>query len=156
MSRKGAVRRWQRRWKDGWVGDMDATGARQAATLDMLIFDHGLVRKAWRNLHEVDAGVWRSNQPDPAMIRRLAARGFRAILNLRGSLQLDERLVRIHPQTTIDRRDVPEVPIGFGGGTRERPQHGAGREVDSVQASAWKRGRLLHRLPSLVDDPLLT
>jgi protein tyrosine/serine phosphatase len=87
MSRKGAVRRWQRRWKDGWVGDLDAPGARQAATLDMLIFDHGLVRKAWRNLHEVDAGVWRSNQPDPAMIRRLAARGFRAILNLRGATE---------------------------------------------------------------------
>ena len=45
VSRKGAVRRWQRRWKDGWVGDLDAPGARQAATIDMLIFDHGLVRR---------------------------------------------------------------------------------------------------------------
>jgi protein tyrosine/serine phosphatase len=84
---KGPFRRWQRRWKDGWVGDLDAPGARQAATLDMLIFDHGVLRKAWRNLHEIDAGVWRSNQPDPAMIRRLAARGFRAILNLRGATE---------------------------------------------------------------------
>ena len=28
VSRKGAIRRWQRRWKDGWVGDLDAPGAR--------------------------------------------------------------------------------------------------------------------------------
>ena len=53
----------------------------------MLIFDHGLLRKAWRNAAEIDAGVWRSNQPDPAAIRRLAAQGFRAILNLRGATE---------------------------------------------------------------------
>ena len=56
MSRKGAIRRWQRRWKDGWVGDLDAPGARRNAAIDMLVFDHGLLRKAWRNEHEVDAG----------------------------------------------------------------------------------------------------
>ena len=76
MSRRGPVRRWQRRWKDGWVGDLDAPGARRNAAIDMLVFDHGLLRKAWRNEHEIDAGVWRSNQPDPATIRRLAAQGI--------------------------------------------------------------------------------
>ena len=59
----------------------------------MLIFDHGLLRKAWRNPHEIDAGVWRSNQPDPAMIRRLAARGFKAILNLRGETECGSYLL---------------------------------------------------------------
>ena len=50
VSRRGAsVRRWQRRWKDGWIGDLDAPGARRNATIDMLLFDHGLLRKAWRN-----------------------------------------------------------------------------------------------------------
>jgi protein tyrosine/serine phosphatase len=87
VSRKGAIRRWQRRWKDGWVGDLDAPGARRNAAIDMLIFDHGLLRKAWRNAAEIDAGVWRSNQPDPAAIRRLAGQGFRAILNLRGETE---------------------------------------------------------------------
>ena len=53
----------------------------------MLVFDHGLLRKAWRNEHEIDVGVWRSNQPDPGMIRRLKAQGIRAILNLRGETQ---------------------------------------------------------------------
>ncbi len=81
------MKRWQRRWKDGWVGDLDAPGARRNAAIDMLVFDHGLLRKAWRNEHEIDVGVWRSNQPDPGTIRRLKARGIKAILNLRGETQ---------------------------------------------------------------------
>ena len=85
--RKGVVRRWQRRWQDAWIGDLDAPGARRNATIDMLVFDHGLLRKAWSNSAEIDAGVWRSNQPDPAAIRRLARQGFRAILNLRGAME---------------------------------------------------------------------
>ncbi len=56
MSGRGVIRRWQRRWKDGWVGDLDAPGARRKAAIDMLVFDHGLLRKAWRNEHEIDAG----------------------------------------------------------------------------------------------------
>ncbi len=85
--RRGASRSWHRRWKDGWIGDLDAPGARRSAAIDMLVFDHGLLRKAWRNEHEIEAGVWRSNQPDPAAIRRLAAQGFKAVLNLRGETE---------------------------------------------------------------------
>jgi len=87
MKRRGVVKRWQRRWQDSWIGDLDAPGARRNATIDMLVFDHGLLRKAWTNSAEVDAGVWRSNQPDPATIRRLGKQGFRAILNLRGAME---------------------------------------------------------------------
>jgi protein tyrosine/serine phosphatase len=87
MPRRGPLRRWQRRWKDGWIGDLEAPGARRNATIDMLVFDHGLVRKVWRNEHEIDAGVWRSNQPDPGMIRRLKSQGFQSVLNLRGETE---------------------------------------------------------------------
>lgn len=87
MSGKGRLRRLQRRWKEGWIGDLGRPGARRNATIDMLVFDHGLIRKVWRNEHEVDAGVWRSNQPDPKTVLRLKAKGFQAILNLRGETE---------------------------------------------------------------------
>jgi protein tyrosine/serine phosphatase len=91
--RRGALKRWQRRWKDGWVGDLDAPGARRNAAIDMLVFDHGLLRKAWRNAHEIEPGVWRSNQPDPAVIRKLAGQGFEAVLNLRGATEYGSYLL---------------------------------------------------------------
>jgi protein tyrosine/serine phosphatase len=92
--RRGAVRRWQRRWKDGWVGtDLDTPGTRRNAAIDMLVFDHGLLRKLWRNEHEIAPGVWRSNQPDPAAVRRLAAQGVKAILNLRGATEYGSYLL---------------------------------------------------------------
>ena len=84
---RGPLRRLQRRWKDGWIADPDGPGARRSKTIDMLLFDHGLLRKAWRNQHEVAPGVWRSSQPDPGMIRRLAAQGVKAIVNLRGATE---------------------------------------------------------------------
>ena len=93
MSKRGPLSRWQRRWKDGWVGDLDAAGARRNAAIDMLVFDHGLLRKVWRNEHEVDGGVWRSSQPDPGMVRRLAGQGFKAILNLRGATEYGSYLL---------------------------------------------------------------
>ena len=95
MSRRpGAVRRWQRRWKDGWIAaGLDAPGGRRNATLDMLVFDHGLLRNLWPNEHRVADGVWRSNQPDPRRIRRLAGQGVRAILNLRGATEYGSYLL---------------------------------------------------------------
>ena len=89
---RGAPARWRpikglhRRWKDGWLAE-GGTAERRGALIDMLVFDHGLLRCAWRNLHEVAPGVWRGGQPDPAQLRRLALRGFRAIVNLRGATE---------------------------------------------------------------------
>ncbi len=85
--KRGPVATVLRRWKDGWVADLEAPGARRAATIDMLVFDHGFIRKLWRNEAEIAPGVWRSNQPDPAAIVRLKARGIRAVLNLRGQTE---------------------------------------------------------------------
>ncbi len=82
--RKKPWKRWQRRWKEGWVEEMHTPRARRNAAFDMLVFDHGLLRKAWRNLDEIAPGVWRSSQPDPAMLRRMARDGLKAVLNLRG------------------------------------------------------------------------
>ncbi len=84
--RRRSLRALHRRWKDSWIGQ-GGGAERRGALIDMLVFDHGIVRYAWRNLHEIAPGVWRGSQPDPAQIRRLALRGFRSILNLRGATE---------------------------------------------------------------------
>ena len=94
MSGKGAIRRWQRRWKDRWVaGGLGAPGGRRNATIDMLVFDHGLIRRVWPNEDRVAEGVIRSNQPDPARLRRLAGQGVKAVLNLRGATEYGSYLL---------------------------------------------------------------
>jgi protein tyrosine/serine phosphatase len=51
---------------------------------DLVAVDHGIFRFAYLNLHEIAPGVWRSAQPGPRDIRRLAKRGLRTVVNLRG------------------------------------------------------------------------
>jgi len=63
---------------------------------DLFAIDHGIFRLAYLNLHELAPGVWRSAQPGPRDIRKLAKRGIRTIVNLRGprdcgSYRLEER-----------------------------------------------------------------
>jgi len=69
--------------------------------VDLFAVDHGIFRLAYLNLHEVAPGVWRSAQPGPRDIRRLAKRGIRTIVNLRGprdcgSYRLEERACARH------------------------------------------------------------
>ena len=52
--------------------------------IDLMIRDHGFLRLAWHNLHEIRPGVWRSNQPAPRDVRRAARLGVKTIINLRG------------------------------------------------------------------------
>ena len=56
-----------------------------ASYLDMLFIDHGVFRLAYLNRHRIDhTEVWRSAQPAPHDIARMARRGIRTIVNLRG------------------------------------------------------------------------
>lgn len=57
---------------------------RIAAWVDLLVFDLGMLRLPVNRPVEVVPGIWRSNQPTPWRLRRLAGSGFAAILNLRG------------------------------------------------------------------------
>jgi protein tyrosine/serine phosphatase len=59
-------------------------GQRLTAHLRAHALDHAFLRLTWTNLHEIAPGVWRSNQPSPARIRRYVDMGIRAIINLRG------------------------------------------------------------------------
>ena len=140
MAGSGAIRRWQRRWKDGWVGDLDAPGARRNAAIDMLVFDHGLLRKAWRNEHEIDGGVWRSSQPDPGAIRRLAGQGFKAVLNLRGATEygsylLEREACRAAGIELVDFKLTSRVAAEPGGdpGARRRLRAAAAAVPDALQ-----------------------
>jgi len=75
--------------------------------LDLWAVDHGIFRFAYLNLHEVAPGVWRSAQPGPRDIRRLAKRGVRTIINLRGerdcgSYRLEQEACRRHGVQLVD------------------------------------------------------
>jgi len=74
---------------------------------DLIAIDHGVFRFAYLNLHEVAPGVWRSAQPGPRDIRRLAKRGLRTVINLRGirdcgSYRLEQQACARHGVKLID------------------------------------------------------
>ena len=93
MVRRGPLKRWQRRWKDGWVGDLDAPGARRNAAIDMLVFDHGLMRKALAQRARGGRRGLAVEPAEPGAIRRLAGQGFKAVLNLRGATEFGSYLL---------------------------------------------------------------
>jgi protein tyrosine/serine phosphatase len=51
---------------------------------DLIFVDHGIFRLVYPNRHRLAGGAWRSSQPAPHDIRRLAGRGLKTIVNLRG------------------------------------------------------------------------
>jgi protein tyrosine/serine phosphatase len=51
---------------------------------DLFMVDHGVFRALYSNTHLLSHDVWRSSQPAPRNIRRLAKRGLKTIINLRG------------------------------------------------------------------------
>lgn len=64
--------------------DLDAPRGRLKAYWDMMGVDHGFLRLGWTNSWRVSPKLWRSNHPLPWRIGRLARRGIRTIINLRG------------------------------------------------------------------------
>ncbi|MEO0729780.1 MAG: protein tyrosine phosphatase [Pseudomonadota bacterium] len=52
---------------------------------DMLLTDHGIFRTIYLNRHRLDAFAERSAQPTPGQIARMARRGVKTIVNLRGA-----------------------------------------------------------------------
>ena len=58
--------------------------ARLRAWADMWFKDHGFIRDIYLNLHQISDKAWRSAQPGPNHMARLADKGIRTIVNLRG------------------------------------------------------------------------
>jgi protein tyrosine phosphatase (PTP) superfamily phosphohydrolase (DUF442 family) len=52
--------------------------------LDLYFIDHHIFRAVYANRHQIAPGVWRSAQPSPGQIAKLARRGLKTIVNLRG------------------------------------------------------------------------
>ncbi len=91
-----------------------------ARYLDMLLVDHGFIRAIYLNLHPLSdtKQMWRSAQPSPRAIKKLAARGIKTIINLRGardcgSYHLEEAACREHGIALVNfpvsSRDTPKV-----------------------------------------------
>ena len=58
---------------------------RRRAWRELMIADHGLLRKLYQNTHEISPGkMWRTYQPSPADLQRWKARGIKTVINLRG------------------------------------------------------------------------
>lgn len=58
---------------------------RRRAWWHLMATDHGFVRCLYLNKHRVSDELWRSAQPSPWHLEKLAAQGFRTIFNLRGA-----------------------------------------------------------------------
>lgn len=83
-----AVRRVVRTWRQGlaerspaWLRASLGPAVKWA---DMLLIDHGVFRLAYLNLHKLGHHAWRSAQPAPHQIGRIARLGVRTVVNLRG------------------------------------------------------------------------
>jgi protein tyrosine phosphatase (PTP) superfamily phosphohydrolase (DUF442 family) len=75
--------------------------------LDMLLVDHGVFRLIYLNKHRLADDAWRSAQPAPHNIARLARQGIRTIINLRGprycgGYWLEQRACQRHGITLVD------------------------------------------------------
>ncbi|KMW58411.1 hypothetical protein AIOL_003384 [Candidatus Rhodobacter oscarellae] len=75
----------EKRFSRSFGKSISTPSARRAAWWHFYLSDHGILRGLWTNQFEIAPGVWRSNQPSPARLRRLHGQGIRTILNLRGA-----------------------------------------------------------------------
>lgn len=68
------------------AADLSTKEGRARARREMTLGDHGFLREAFQNLHQISDEMWRSNQPSPKQIREhVRVRGIRTIINLRGA-----------------------------------------------------------------------
>lgn len=78
----------ERRLSATFGTDISTPGSRRAAKWHFYLIDHGFLRGIWTNQFEIAPGVWRSNQPSPWRMEKLARQGIKTILNLRGENNL--------------------------------------------------------------------
>ena len=74
----------ERAWRESFGNDISTPAKRREAWWHFQLVDHAFLRVWWTNFYPVAAGVFRSNQPSPARLRRYSERGIKSVLNLRG------------------------------------------------------------------------
>lgn len=74
----------ERAWRESFGNDISTPAKRREAWRHFNWVDHAFLRVWWTNFYPVAPGVFRSNQPSPERIKTYAARGLKAVLNLRG------------------------------------------------------------------------
>jgi protein tyrosine/serine phosphatase len=58
---------------------------RRRAWRELMLGDHGILRKFYDNTHEIAQGkMWRTYQPSPADLKKWKTRGVKTVVNLRG------------------------------------------------------------------------
>ncbi len=67
-----------------WDRPIASPWHRFIAWTNMIFVDHGIFRMIYLNFHKVTPDFWRSAQPAPYDIHRLADQGLKTIINLRG------------------------------------------------------------------------
>jgi protein tyrosine/serine phosphatase len=90
-----------------WNRPIKSVRERLRAWVDLLFVDHGVIRLVHLNKHRVSPLFWRSAQPSPADISRMAQAGLRTIVNLRGgrshgAWQLEREAAERHGITVVD------------------------------------------------------
>lgn len=98
---------------------LDTTMGRLGAYAHMLLADHGFLRLAYLNLHQVADGAYRSAQPAPHQFRRIAALGVKTVINLRGGREIGSyalerdacaKLGLDYLELRLNSRNAPLVP----------------------------------------------
>jgi len=74
----------ERKFSRSFGTDISTPKGRRAAKWHFYMSDHGFLRGLWTNQFQIAPGVWRSNQPSPSRLRKLARMGIKTVLNLRG------------------------------------------------------------------------
>lgn len=69
--------------RERWQRPLASAHDRRQAWANLMLVDHGFLRLAYRNRHQVTEGVWRSAQPSPADIAWARRAGIRTVVSLR-------------------------------------------------------------------------
>lgn len=85
MSESGSASKSRyRQWRQSWPERFNEPSVRLVAWLEAMFADHGILRPLWNNPQPFSESAWRGNQPNRFQIKRLARRGIKTIVSLRG------------------------------------------------------------------------